>query len=442
MRTNNMKTVTNIIHLVITVFAFGSFALSPIARAVTPAPDGGYPGGNTAEGQSALLSLTTGGFNTAVGWLSLRSNTDGQLNTAMGAGALLANTAAANTAIGAGALLSNTIGGANTANGAFGLFSNTTGINNTAIGFGALYNNMDGSRNTAIGYTALFSHMTGDSNNAVGGEALYADTQGVSNNAFGDSALTSNTTGENNTAIGDSALYSNTDGSSNTAVGHNALRSTTSNTNTAIGTSALENNTTGFGNIALGPGAGSSVTTAANVICIGSPGNNVDNSCFIGNIFGATSANGVAVLINSNGRLGTMTSSARFKDHIKPIGDASEALFALKPVSFRYHKDIDPRAIRQFGLVAEQVEKVNPDLVVRDENGKPYSVRYDQVNSMLLNEFLKEHKTVQELKATVQRQGSLMIQQQARMDAMAVALQKVSAEIQMSEPAPQVARVP
>jgi hypothetical protein len=174
----------------------------------------------------------------------------------------------------------------------------------------------------------------------------------------------------------------------------------------------------------LGAGAGGNVTTASNVICIGAGvfGANVDNSCYIGNIFGSTSANGVGVLVNSNGRLGTMTSSARYKDEIKPMAKASEALFALRPVTFRYKKEIDSAGIQQLGLVAEDVEKVNPDLIVRDKEGKPYSVRYDQVNAMLLNEFLK-----------ARRQIDL---QQKQIDALTVGLQKVSAQLEVGKSEP------
>jgi len=158
-------------------------------------------------------------------------------------------------------------------------------------------------------------------------------------------ALSSNITGNGNTAVGESALLSNTAGDSNTV----------------IGVEALVANTTGSGNIALGFAAGGNVTTASNVICIGALGNNVDDSCFIGNIFNATSSGGTAVFINSNGRLGTATSSRRFKEKIKPMDSASEALFALKPVAFRYKKEFDPTGTSQLGLVAEDVERVNPD---------------------------------------------------------------------------------
>ena len=192
--------------------------------------------------------------------------------------------------------------------------------------------------------------------------------------------------------------------------------------NTAIGDDALSNNTTGDGNIALGSGAAGKVMTANNVICIGASGNNVDDSCYIGNIFGATSSNGVAVLVNSNGRLGTMTSSKRFKQDIKPMDDVSEALYSLKPVSFRYRRQVDPEgtSATQLGLVAEDVEKVNPDLIVRDKGGKPYSVRYEAVNAMLLNEFLKEHHKVEQLEKQVA--------------ALTAGFQKVSAQLAAASP--------
>jgi hypothetical protein len=304
---------------------FGCFGLLPTVQAVVPAPDGGYPGGNTAEGQAALLSLTTGGFNTAVGFFSLRSDTTGAFNTATGAGTLL---------------------------------SNTIGIGNTADGFGA---------------------------------------------------LVVNTTGGGNTAIGTSALRSNTDGDGNTAVGD----------------LALQNNTTGMNNTVIGTASGGNIGTASGVICIGAflPGENVNGSCYIGSIFGQISNSGTAVLINADGKLGTLTSSRRFKDDIKPMNKASELILALRPVTFHYKKEIDPRSIPQFGLVAEDVEKVNPDLVVRDKKGKPYSVRYDQVNAMLLNEFLKEHRKVEEM--------------QKQIEALSAGLQKVSAQLELSKAAPQ-----
>jgi hypothetical protein len=193
----------------------------------------------------------------------------------------------------------------------------------------------------------------------------------------------------------------------------------------------------------LGAFAGNNVTTASNVICIGAnvAGNDVNDSCYIGNIFGATSSGGSAVFVNSNGRLGTMTSSGRFKEGIKPMDKASEALLALKPVTFRYKKELDPEAKSQFGLVAEEVEKVNPDLVVRDKEGKPYSVRYEQVNAMLLNEFLKEHKGFVEEQRKVQEQGATIARLEKQIATLAADLQKVSVAIKMSHPETKVALI-
>ncbi len=168
--------------------------------------------------------------------------------------------------------------------------------------------------------------------------------------------------------------------------------------------------------------------TANNVICIGHEGQNLSNSCYIGNIFEATSSGGTAVFINSDGRLGTITSSRRFKEKIQLMGRASEALLALKPVTFRYKKEIDPGGTSQFGLVAEEVEKVNPDLVARDADGKPYTVRYEAVNAMLLNEFLNEHKKVEALEHTVATLAATVREQ-------ALQIQKVSAQMDLRKPA-------
>jgi hypothetical protein len=198
----------------------------------------------------------------------------------------------------------------------------------------------------------------------------------------------------------------------------------------------------------LGFNAGNSITTAVNVICIGEnvAGANVNNSCYIGSVFGQTSSGGTAVFINSNGKLGTSPSSRRFKEHMQPMDQASEALFSLKPVSFCYKKEIDPIGTSQFGLVAEEVEKVNPDLVVRDKDGKPYSVRYDQVSAMLLNEFLKEHRKVEQQGNKIQEQDATITQLKSGMEALtatvkeqAAQIQKVSAQLSTSKPAPQVA---
>ena len=400
--------------------ALACFGLLPTTRAVSPPPDGGYPNFTTAEGTNALQGLTTGSANTAVGWYSLFSSADASFNTGVGAGTLTLNTGDSNTAVGTVALLLNTTGTANTAIGTDAMVYNDTGSGNTAVGNGALFSNTTGNDNTVVGAGAFFSNTTGYENTAVGLSALASNTTGGNNTANGVGALQNNTSGYYNTAHGDFALLSNTTGIGNTANGYSALSfNTTSSYNTANGYEALYN-CIGSGNIGLGAFVGGNVTTANNVICIGSDGNNEDNSCYIGNIFGATSANGVAVLVNSNGRLGTMTSSARFKADIKPMDKASEALFALKPVAFRYKEEIDPDRTPQLGLVAEDVEKVNRDLVVRDKEGKPYSVRYDQVNAMLLNEFLKEHRKVEQLEKQV--------------EALTAGLQRVSAQLAAASP--------
>ena len=401
------------IGLLLIPLALACFAVLPAAQAVSPPPDGGYPGGNTAEGQNALFTLSTGEFNTAVGFFALDSNTTGSFNTALGAGTLFANTVSSNTAVGAGALLSNTIGFGNTATGAFALVMNTTGLTNVANGYQALFGNTTGSQNTAIGTGALFSNTTGHGNTATGLGALAANTVGQSNTANGINALVANITGSGNTAFG---------------------------------SGALDSNTTGHGNTALGDGAGGNVTTASNAISIGSNGANVSNSCFIGNIRGITTANNdaVQVMIDSAGQLGTVSSSRRYKTDIKPMDKGSESILALKPVSFRYkaHKDATP----QFGLIAEQVAEVNPDLVVRDKNGEIYTVRYDAVNAMLLNEFLKEHRKVEEQQATIAQLkkdfGATIGQLTARLDEQAAQIQNVSAQLEAGKPAPQVVNNP
>jgi hypothetical protein len=335
--------------LILIGIVLACFALSRIAHAVVPAPDGGYAGGNTAEGQNALFSLTTGTYNTAVGFLSLRSNADGNFNTALGAGALLANTSDQNTATGAGALFSSTIASQSTANGAFALFKDTTGTSNTAIGNVTLYNNTTGNFNTAVGNGAL----------------SYAG------------------------------------GSSNTA---------------------------------LGSGAGDNIFTANNVICIGQgvQGQDVSDSCYIGNIWNQPGGS-QAVYVNSDGKLGALVSSRRFKDEIKPMEQASEVIYCLKPVSFRYRPEVEPTRPLCFGLIAEDVEKISPDLVTRGSDGKVNSVRYDAVNSMLLNEFLKEHRKVQELEATITEQKKGMAVLTAQLKEQAAQIQKVSAQLEMSK---------
>jgi uncharacterized coiled-coil protein SlyX len=415
----------------------------PASRAVSPPPDGGYPGGNTAEGQSALFSLTTGIDNTAVGFSSLLSVTDGEFNTAIGAGALLANISSLNTATGAGALLDNTTGADNTATGSFALLNNTTGTFNTATGASALFSNTEGVRNTANGETALLFNTTGSENTATGNAALVENIDGSFNTANGLDALHDNTHGDDNTADGIGALEHNATGNNNTAVGSDALSGITSgNSNTVVGKNAGANLTSSdSNNIDIGFDV-HGVSGESNTIRIG---NDDITDTFCRGISGATVAGGAAVFVASNGHMGTTTSSARFKEGIKPMGNASEAILALRPVSFRYKKQIDPQGIPEFGLIAEEVEKVNPDLVIRDPEGKPYTVRYDQVNAMLLNEFLKEHKkvaeqqaTIIELTSTVARQQKNFARQDAAIKALTFDLQKVSARVEMNKSATRV----
>jgi Chaperone of endosialidase len=455
-----MKTL---VPTLLAIFSLGCFGFSQRAHAVSPPPDGGYAGGNTAEGHLALGSLNTsvGVYNTAVGIYSLLSITDGDLCTAVGAGTLFSNTANENTAIGAGALFSNTTGAFNTANGAFALFSNATGArntaagvqalfsnttdDNTAYGYQALLDNTTGTSNTATGTQTLMSNTTGQANTATGFHALQSNTIGLENTASGQSTLLSNTIGSSNTATGSFALVSNTEGTGNTASGAVALLSnTTGNYNTAYGRGALESNTSGSFNTAIGHQAGFNQTFGNANVYIGDGIGGVageSNACYIASIFGQTSASGTPVLINSSNKLGTATSSKRFKKDIKPMGAVSEALFSLTPVTFQYKKEIDPAGTLQLGLVAEDVEKVHPDLVVRDKEGKPYSVRYDQVNAMLLNEFLKEHRKVEQQDATIaqlrQDFQSRLAEQQKKIEALTKGLEKVNAELEVTKPVPQ-----
>jgi hypothetical protein len=345
-----------------------------------------------------------------------------------------------NTFLGEDALLFNT-GTLNTAVGHFALRKNDNGTWNTAVGGFALFNNL-ASQNTAVGTFALQNNQTGSQNTAVGAWAMYFNETGAANTALGWRALDGSKSGNSNTAVGFQALLGNPTGSSNTALGYDALLFNQSgNDNTALGTNALFNNT-GSSNIAIGESAGSALTTGKNNIELGNAGiagesakirigNKAHKNTYIAGISGVTVAGGIGVIIDTDGHLGTITSSKRFKDAIKPMGDASEAILSLQPVKFRYKKEFDAQCIPQFGLVAEDVAKVDPDLVARDEEGKPYTVRYEAVNAMLLNEFLKEHRKVEEQAAINQRQGAAIAQQQKEIQALTAALKAQAAQIQM-----------
>jgi Chaperone of endosialidase len=377
MTTLQIKHSTNLLPVrptFLLVVALACFTPSQPARAVDPPPDGGYANQNTAEGTDALFSLTGGINNTAMGFDALYGNTTGN----------------ANTAIGSAALSNNIDGYQNTATGSFALQFNTSGWNNTATGNQSLLNN-----------------ATGDDNTANGAFALFRNTGGFKNTANGSVALFDNTMGSNNTAIGFNALGENASGSNNIAVGATAGVNLTAGSNNIY-----------IGNIGGSPGESARIR-------IGTQG--TQTATFIAGISGVA-VSGSQVVVNSNGKLGVTASSERFKQEIQPMNKASEAILALQPVTFRYKHDLDPDNIPQFGLIAEDVEKVNPHLVARDEQGKPYSVRYEAVNAMLLNEFLKEHRKVEKLEATLAQQQtsfeSKFAQQQKQIDALTAGLQR------------------
>jgi uncharacterized coiled-coil protein SlyX len=418
---------------ILTAIALGLLALCPRMQAVSPPPDGGYPGQNTAEGQSALLHLAGGTYDTALGWASLGFNVSGNFNTGVGAASLLNNTADNNTATGAGTLLSNTTGDSNTANGAFALFSNTGGSDNTANGMAALQSNTEGSDNTATGTYALFGNTTGFDNTAVGTSALASNVGGNGNVAIGDHTLDSNESGFHNVVLGSGAGYNIIAGGNNIYIGYGISANGAFDESNAI---RIKDSAPQVGG------------TTSKVFVAGIDGSTV----------GATNA---PVLINPNGQLGTGVSSARFKKDIDPMGKTSEAILSLKPVTFHYKGD--ETNVPQFGLIAEEVAKVNPALILVDKEGRPYSVRYEQVNAMLLNEFLKEHKrvtdldseaakqdaTITELKSMVTKQEAMIVRQQKAMEAFTVQLkeqdariQKVSVELHANKPAPQMVMNP
>jgi hypothetical protein len=440
---------------VVTIFAIvaGLPALSPVCRAVTPAPDGGYAGQNTAEGTGALLNLSTGTNNSAVGYRALRDDTTGSNNTATGSTALEHNTGNSNTAMGSNVLSSNTYGAFNTAVGASALTASTNGSWNTAVGASALFTNGTGAGNCAVGSYALENNTAGTSNTAMGYISLRLNTTGNSNTAVGDQTLFSNTTAAYNAAFGSQALNHNSTGSNNTAIGANALvANTTGENNVAMGGDALLNNTNGSNNTALGFGAGTNLTTGNNNIEIGNNGvagesntiriGNSQTRAYIAGVRGVTTGTPTAipVVIGAAGQLGTMSSSRRFKDKIKPMEEASQSILDLQPVTFHYKSDEGNTP--QFGLIAEEVEKVNPDLVVRNPDGSIYTVRYDAINAMLLNEFLKEHKKAEAQEHKVGDLESVVARQQKQIETLTAGLQKVSDEIQLGKPNPELAANP
>ena len=385
---------------------------------------------NTASGFEALVSNTTGFANTASGADALFSTTTGSFNTASGFIALFSNTTGNwNTAAGANALYSNTVGENNTASGTFALASNTTGSSNTASGTGALASNTEGWANTASGAEALASNTTGSGNTASGLKTLGSNTTGSGNTALGVFALGTNTTGGDNVASGTAALASNTEGWANTASGAYALYSnTTGSGNTALGAFALGSHTTGSSNLAIGNLAGADLVTGSNNIYLGHKGINFDSNImrlgetqtrtFIAGIFGSTVGSGSPVVINSQGQLGTLASSARYKRDIHAMGEHSQKMQQLRPVTFRYKEDQEGQL--QYGLIAEEVAQVYPELVVRGATGEVESVQYHQLIPLLLNELQHQQQTLEaqgqhlaELKAQNARLQAALVHQHA-----------------------------
>jgi len=380
-------------------FALGCFGLLPAANAAdSAAPDTALPGGNTADGNGALLSLTTGVYNSAFGIYSLLSLTDGNFCTGVGAGTLLVNTGSTNAAFGAAAL-----------------FNNHTASGNNAVGTFALFNNDSDAAGLA------------DFNNAHGRNCLLNNVDGDENDAFGDDAMEENTTGIENTAMGDDALDSNTTGNDNTAVGKEA------------GNSIVD----GHDNVAIGHNAGIGIVHSSNIIAIGTEAAGIfaddGPTCFIGSIFGEPTGDPgttTAVFIDENNNLGTISSSRRYKHDIQPMDKASDVILALKPVTFKYNSDV--KSTPCFGLIAEDVAQVDRNLVVRDKNGEPRTVRYEQINAMLLNEFLKEHKKVEAQQASIAELLSTVQVLTAQVEEQAAQIQKVSAEVEMNNAVPRV----
>jgi hypothetical protein len=404
-----------------------ALVLPSLAIAVQPPPSGGYPNRVTALGEDALFGISTGEDDTAIGYQALYDYTGGD--------------------------------GGNTAVGSSALHDNTTGYSNVGIGFDCLYGNTTGHSNVAIGVNALVANTTGVLNVAVGDTAMQAHTSGGGNVAIGPGAFSVATTGDYNVAVGSTAMTFS-GGNDNVAVGDGALNLASGNYNVALGESAGLN-FAGNNNIAIGQYAGQNVTSGANDVEIGNQGSKKDDAVirigdtktqkktFIAGINGVTVPNGVVVVVDKMGQLGVATSSERFKDDIQPMKDASEVLLSLQPVTFRYKKELDSLGTPQFGLVAEQVAKVDPDLVTRDDSGQPYTVRYEAVNAMLLNEFLKEHRKVESQSAKIEalekrlgEQGKINAEMRAALQAEAEQIERVNAQLATQQPAPRLVSNP
>ena len=375
-------------------FIFGTilavFTFLPGAQAVSPAPDGCYSNFTTAEGCKALFSLNTGTGNTGLGWYSLFSNTMGSFNTGVGAGTLALNNHDNNTAVGA-----------------LALFLNTIGENNAAVGANALVHNDNGSNNNAFGANALFDNTGGSFNNAHGRNALDSNVTGFENNAFGDLALETNVSGNSNTAMGDDALRNSVDGSFN---------------------------------VAIGDEAGTSIVHGSNMVAIGARGDgpwaDSPHTCFIGSIYNQVVSDPdsqQAVYVDQFNVVGVFNSSRRYKHEIEPMDKASEKLYRLNPVTFKFKSDW--KSTTQYGLIAEEVAELDPQLVAHGKGGEITTVHYHKINAMLLNEFLKEHEKIYELQKTVAQQQMGMETLTAQLKEQAAQIQKVCTQLEMSQPA-------
>jgi hypothetical protein len=354
-----------------------------------------------------------------------------------------ASDGAHNTAGGTDALLNLVLpAGYNTAFGDSALYSNTNGAFNAAFGGNALKQNTTGSYNTGLGQAALLGNSTGRYNTAVGAYAMYAGSPGGEDNvAVGVEALWSNSSGNHNVGVGSGSLHDLTSGYDNTAIGHGALQAATAgNGSVAIGSGALSA-ATGSGNIGVGSNAGSAITTGASNIDIGHPGvagdsqtirigktggsRDAQTRAFVAGIYGATITGGATVLIDSSGQLGTVVSSGRFKKDVADMGDSSSRLMELRPVTFHYKAD--PSQARQYGLIAEEVAKVYPDLVVRNENGEIDSVAYHELAPMLLNELQKQHREIEALRKARERDVALLGEMRAMLKEQAAVLTRLQA---------------
>ena len=374
---------------------------------------------NTAIGTGTLQFNSTGSLNTAIGAGALQSNTTGNQNTATGAGSLVNNTTGNNnTATGNGALISNITGNNNTASGQAAMHSNTGGCCNTASGQDALGSNTTGNANAAFGGSALQNNTTANANAAFGQGALFANTTACCNTAIGQNAMNANTTGTNNVALGNNALAANTTSSGNTALGAGALNAALGTQNVAVGTGAQGTNTSPFNSIAIGWGAGLSVVGGNNNIHIGNSGSSGDSniikigtagtqtSAYMAGIWNNTpNVTNLLVCVDANGDLGTTgctatPSSRRFKEQISDMGDSSNKLLQLRPVTFLYKPEYDDGShTLQYGLIAEEVVKLYPEMVGFDKDGQPNSVKYQALTPMLLNEVQKQAEQIRSLQA-------------------------------------------